>query len=566
MLLELQVENFAIIDKLRINFDEGMTVITGETGAGKSIIIDAIGLLSGARASSDFVRQGATKAELEALFEVDPKNEALQELKGMGIDCSDHMIILRREIYAKGKSICRINGKLVTLNIMQKVGSRLVDIHGQHEHQLLMDPTYHLPLIDRFGGDKLAHLKKEYEAAYNQAADIARRLTKFNKDEKMIAQRMDLLKYQIQEIEKASITPGEDESLLEEKRKLANFEKVFQTLKSVYESLDGENRGLDWIRRAASELESVQDLDKDIGSISEDVTNSLYMLEERATAVRDYLEQMEYQPGRLDEIEQRLSELDLLKRKYGSTLEEILNYYKNIKEEYDALTHRDENCEELQHALRAQMDTLRERALSLSTMRQKTTSGLNQAVNSQLKDLCMPHAVFKSIIRRQDRLDHFESYRQTGIDDAEFLISTNPGEPMKPLAKTASGGELSRIMLALKVNFKQIMNVSTVIFDEVDTGVSGRAAQAMAEKIFSLSKASQVFCITHLPQVASMADHHLYISKRVTAEHRTKTSVKKLNDADKIREIGRMISGTEITDLTKKHAREMLEMAGKVKK
>lgn len=565
MLLELQIINFAIIDQIRIFFEDGLTVFTGETGAGKSMIIDAIGLLSGGRASSDYVRHGTDKAEIEGLFEIDTESEIIPILEEMGIDQNDHMIIVRREIYTRGKSICRINGKLVTLAALQKIGRRLIDIHGQHEHQLLMDPARHLPLIDRFGGDRLAKVKDGYSKVYEETAHTAARCKKYRNNEQQIAQRIDLLRYQIQEIRAANLKYGEEEELLEEKRRLANFEKVFNALKSGYEALDGENGGLDWIRRASSDLESVQDLDKDLKDFSEEVSNSLYLLEEKASAIRDYIEQMEYDPKRLDEIELRLNDIYTLKRKYGSSIAEILEYFTKIQKEYDELTHRDERYDQLQQTFAEQMDSLRKKALILSELRKKTIIRLNQSVNRELKDLYMEHAVFTAILKQHEDLESFNHYNRNGIDDAAFYISTNPGEPAKPLEKIASGGELSRIMLAVKINFKQVMPVPTIIFDEVDTGVSGRVAQAMAEKIFSLSKATQVFCITHLPQVAAMADHHFYIAKQITAENRTKTSVRKLNKNEKIKEIGRMISGAKVTDLTRQHARELLQMAEKIK-
>ncbi|WP_100488232.1 DNA repair protein RecN [Sporolactobacillus pectinivorans] len=565
MLLELQVVNFAIIEKLRVSFENGLTVFTGETGAGKSIIIDAIGLLAGGRGSIEYVRHGTNKAEIEGLFEIDGQHEVIPILDALGIDKNDNMIILRREISARGKSICRVNGKLVTLNALQKIGHRLIDIHGQHEHQLLLDPERHLPLIDLFGGSDLAKLKYEYSTEYEKTADLAKQCERFNKNEKQIVQRIDLLKYQIKEINDAKLHEGEDDKLYEEKRRLVNFEKVFQALKLGYEALDGESRGLDWLRSASGSLESVQDLDNDLKGYAESISNCYYILEEQSSSMRGYLEQMEYDPERLDEIEMRLNEIHLLKRKYGTDIKEILDYCEKIKKEYDDLTHRDERYDELNQAFHDHMDYLRKKALAVSGVRKKTVIQLNQAINHELKDLYMEQAQFEARLNQQDDLESFRNYHPDGIDNAEFFIATNPGEPLKPLVKIASGGELSRIMLAIKSNFRQVMGVTSIIFDEVDTGVSGRVAQAMAEKIFNLSKSSQVFCITHLPQVAAMADHHLYISKQVTENQRTVTSVKKLDEEEKIREIGRMISGTKITDLTRRHARELRKMAEKVK-
>ncbi|RYL92372.1 DNA repair protein RecN [Sporolactobacillus sp. THM7-4] len=565
MLLELQVVNFAIIEKLKLTFESGLTVFTGETGAGKSIIIDAIGLLAGGRGSSEYVRHGTKKAEIEGLFEINDHHEVLALLEDLGIDKNEDMIILRREISSRGKSICRVNGKLVTLAALHEIGQRLIDIHGQHEHQLLLNPDRHLPLIDQFGGQRLAQLKADYQKDYQQLANLARQREKFNQNEKQIAQRVDLLQYQVREIGASHLKKDEEEQLLEEKRKLTNFEKVFHALKTSYEALDGDHKGLDHLRKAAGALESVQDLDEELKGFSESVSNCYYILEEQASSLRACLENMEYDPQRLEDIELRLNDIHLLKRKYGENIREILDYYARIQNELDDLMNRDQKYDELNAAFRSHLDTLRKKALELSKARKKIVVQLNQAINHELRDLYMEHAVFDVHLEQRTPLESFHSYRPDGIDEAEFFITTNPGEPMKPLAKVASGGELSRIMLAIKSNFKHLMGVTSIIFDEVDTGVSGRVAQAMAGKIFNLSKSSQVFCITHLPQVAAMADHHLYISKQVTDNNRTKTVVKRLNDEEKVREIGRMISGVEMTDLTKKHARELIKLAEKAK-
>ncbi len=563
MLLELQVANFAIIDQIKISFADGLTVITGETGAGKSIIVDAIGLLAGGRGSSEYVRRGATKAEIEGLFDVNAGHEALSVLDDLGIDNSDGTIILRREIYAKGKSICRVNGKLVTLSALQRISRLLIDIHGQHEHQLLLDPQRHLPLIDQYGA-RIAALLKRYKAFYARTAELHRECVKFNKNEKEIAQRIDLLNYQINDIRQAQLKSGEEDELNEEKRRLVNFEKIFQALKNSLESLNGENRGLDWVRRAATSLESIQGVDGKLKQSAEQISDCYYTLSETVSTMRDNLERMEYDPRRLDEIEGRLNTIYLLKRKYGTTIGEILSYYEKISREYNDLTHRDEKYEGLSRAFRSQMDKLRTAALALSAERKKTIVRLNRSVNRELKDLYMEHAVFDAELNYPDDLESFASYGPSGIDNVEFYITTNPGEPAKPLAKIASGGELSRIMLAIKSNFRKVMGISTMIFDEIDTGVSGKVAQAMAEKIFSLSKSSQVLCITHLPQVAAMADQHLHIAKQVTG-NRTNTQVKTLNEEEKICEIGRMLSGAKMTELSKRHAREMRKMAEKTK-
>jgi DNA repair protein RecN (Recombination protein N) len=565
MLAELQIINFAIIDKLTIAFEDGLTVFTGETGAGKSIIIDAIALLAGGRGSAEYVRHGAQKAEIEALYDIEDTEGVSRLLDQLGMDQMDGQLILRREISSSGKSVCRINGKLVTLSALQQFGNILVDIHGQHEHQRLLEPNNHLGFVDRFGGTTISKLKHSYLEEYKQVAELASKCTKYNGDEKKIAQRIDLLQYQIGEIEAAQLKTDEEERILEEKRKLVNFEKVYESLKASYQALDGENTGLDMLRKASGSLDAIRDLDPELAHFSESVSNCYYLLEEQTSAIRAYLEQMEYNPERLDEIENRLDEIHLLKRKYGNSVEEILTYYEQIKNELDELNSRDRNFDALNEALKAGLGKLRDIAVKLSSERKKTSARLARAVNREFKDLCMEHALIDVHIKMSSNLESFSGFDPEGIDHVSFYITTNPGEPSKPLAKIASGGELSRIMLAIKTVFKKIIGPATIIFDEVDTGVSGKAAQAMAEKISSLSQNAQVFCITHLPQVAAMADQHVYIEKHITKEQRTGTRVKKLSESEKIQEISRMISGPLMTDLAREHAKELIQMAVKIK-
>ncbi|MCO7126598.1 DNA repair protein RecN [Sporolactobacillus shoreicorticis] len=565
MLAELQIINFAIIDKLNVSFNNGLTVFTGETGAGKSIIIDAIALLAGGRGSAEYVRHGAQKAELEALFDIEDQKAFSHLLDHMGMDRTDGQIILRREISRTGKSVCRINGKLVTLSILQQFGERLVDIHGQHEHQQLLDSSNHISFVDQFGGSAIAKLKHAYSDDYKHVAKLVEECSKYNRDEKETAQRIDLLQYQIGEIESAELKSGEEDRILEEKRKLMNFEKVFHALKAGYQALGGENAGLDMLRLASGSLDSIRDLDPELAHFSDSVSNCYYLLEEQTSTMRAYLEQMEYNPERLDAIEARLNEIHFLKRKYGNTVEEILSYYEQIKKELNELNSRDQNFDALNEELKAGLSSLREKAVQLSTARKKTSGKLAQAINREFKDLCMEHALIEIHIQMNSSLESFAGFDSNGIDQVSFYITTNPGEPFKPLAKIASGGELSRIMLAIKTVFKKIIGSATIIFDEIDTGVSGKAAQAMAEKISSLAQNAQVFCITHLPQVAAMADRHVLIEKYTTKDNRTGTHVKTLSKPDQVREISRMISGSQMTDLSRRHAKELIQMADKIK-
>lgn len=555
MLQELSIRNFAIIEEISISFSEGLTVLTGETGAGKSIIIDAIHLLMGSRGSSEYVRHGEAKAEIEGLFFLEDGHAGIDKARESGIEAEDGMMVLRREISSTGKSICRINGKLVTLSKLRDIGSTLIDIHGQHEHQELMNDSAHLYLLDDFGKGQIRSLLDEYQSRYRRFKEIDRKIEELNRDEQQMAQRLDLLQFQVREIEEANLAEGEDHQLEEEKRRLVNFEKLYESVNAAYGQLQDEQAGLDFLGGAMASLETAADIDEQYRPYYEAVSNSFYILEETASSLRTDLDMLEFDPGRLNEVEQRLNEINQLKRKYGQTIEEILSYFSRIQEEMDGIVNRDSRVAQL----RQEADVLEQEVLKaghrLTRLRKKCATTLTQAIHQELKVLYMDKTVFEVAFKEQPP-------HEKGLDEVQFFISTNPGEPLKPLSKVASGGELSRMMLALKTIFST--RVTSVIFDEVDTGVSGRVAQAMAEKIHQISLYSQVLCISHLPQVAAMADTHLFISKKVMKD-RTSTEIKSLEKDEKVDEIGRMISGLEVTEITKKHARELVETAYSLK-
>ncbi|QCJ43395.1 DNA repair protein RecN [Bacillus sp. S3] len=560
MLAELSIKNFAIIEALSISFEKGLTVLTGETGAGKSIIIDAIHLLVGGRGSAEFVRHGEEKAEIEGLFQLDaPDHPIMLKALEFGIDIEEGMVVLRRDISRTGKSVCRINGKLVTISTLREIGGTLVDIHGQHEHQELMDETRHLPLLDQFGFEEIQPALREYLQVYRRYEHTLHKLKQLSENDQQTAHRLDLIQFQLDEIQKANLKPNEDDELAEEKRKLGNFERVFESIQSGYTALHGEQKGLDWIGMVMGSLEDAASLDPAYKDIFESVSNSFYQLEDAARTLRNELDVLEYDPGRLNEIEDRLNEINQLKRKYGKTIDEIVEYAAKIEEEIETLQNKETHIGELEKELVSIKKDLVLEAKQLTELRHKWAQKLTKLIHKELKELYMAKTVFE--IRFESTLQHFS---KNGVDHVGFYISTNPGEPLKPLSKVASGGELSRIMLALKSIFSKHQGVTSIIFDEVDTGVSGRVAQSIAEKIYKVASGSQVLCISHLPQVAAMADTHLFISK-VIKSGRTKTSVTPLDVEEKIKEIGRMISGAEITDLTKKHAEELLQLAVKTK-
>jgi DNA repair protein RecN (Recombination protein N) len=566
LLAELSIKNFAIIESLTVSFEKGLTVLTGETGAGKSIIIDAIHLLAGARGSAEFVRYGEKRAELEGLFLLDDDHHPVyRKCDEFGIDVSDGMIVLRRDLSSSGKSICRINGKLVTIAILREIGQCMVDIHGQHDNQELMNEENHLSLLDQYSGEKIKQALEVYLEIYQSFDKMRKKITQLSNNEQEMAHRLDLLQFQLEEIESAELQPKEDELLQEEKNQISNYEKVYDSLHTSYNSLHGEQRGLDWVGHAMNNLEDIGSINSTLKELSETISNAYYLLEDLSYQLRNELESLEFDPARLNFVEGRLNEINLLKRKYGQSVEDILTYSANIADEIDTIKNRDSHLSKLQKELESILSDLSIEAKNVTSIRKGFAKVLIDEIHRELKELYMGKTTFDVHFSMKETAEKDPKYTATGVDEVEFYLSTNPGEPLKPLNKTASGGELSRIMLAMKSIFSQHQGITSIIFDEVDTGVSGRVAQAIAEKIYRVSSGSQVLCITHLPQVAAMADTHLYIAKE-TKSGRTKTSVKPLIEEEKIKEIGRMIAGVEVTELSKEHAKELLLLAHSSKK
>lgn len=573
MLTELSIKDFAIIEELTITFNKGLTVLTGETGAGKSIIIDAIELLSGGRGSVEFVRHGAKKASLEGLFSIDDVNHPVYSIgEAFGIDIdSDGMVVLSRTISSNGKSICRVNGHLVTLAILKEFGKALIDIHTQHETQSLMDVDRHIELLDLYNQSQMQDARKEYVALYRKLVAVQKRFKQLNENEQEMAQRLDLLNFQLNELQQANLIPGEDEQLREEREKLLNYEKIFTGVRDAYESLSGEQRAIDWLSMALSGLETVSEYDNSFQEKKESFTNYFYLIEEMSIDLRNYLDEMEYDSERLNELESRLNELNRLQKKYGSTVDDMLEYASEIEDEIEELKDKDSSIEKLEQELHEIGKDVLIEAAHLHDLRKKSAEHLKQSIHKELKDLYLEKATFDiDISIKSGKTGNVEldgkpvQLSENGYDYVQFLISTNPGEPVKELSKVASGGELSRIMLALKKIFAKHQGVTSVIFDEVDTGVSGRVAQAIAEKMHNVSIGSQVLCITHLPQVAAMADTHILIKKQAKA-NRTITSLESLTTENRVIEIGRMITGTELTATSKEHARELIAQAKKTK-
>ena len=556
MLSEITIKNFAIIEKLEVTFEDGLTVLTGETGAGKSIIIDAVQLLAGGRGSQEFIRHGEKKAELEGLFRLDDHNHpVIEKLNEFGIDVDDGVVILRRDLNSNGKTVCRVNGKLVTIAILREIGSQLIDIHGQHENQELMLEKRHINLLNHFASDQLQSAFLNYESLYEQYRKLKRKLETADENEQQVAQRIDLYSFQLKEIDGAALVIGEEELLEEEQQRLQNFSRLFERLNTAYESISGDTHALDWLGSAMSDMEDAASVDKMLKPQAETISASFFTLQDTSYELKSLIDDMEFDPIRLETVEDRLALHLSLKRKYGKTIEDILIYRDEIAEKLENLLSRDERLSSEQQRLDNLLLDLKVEAEELSIIRQQGAQKLEEAIMEQLEQLHMGKASFKVDITRKP-LGVFDS---NGFDDVSFLLSTNVGEPLKSLVKVASGGELSRVMLALKTIFSKHQGVTSLIFDEVDTGVSGRVAQAIAEKIAMIATHSQVLCISHLPQVAAMADHHYLIVKEVQGD-RTRTAIKDVILTDRTKELSRMLSGAEITPLTMEHANELLKL------
>lgn len=556
MLYECSIRNLAVIEALHVQCGRGFHVLTGETGAGKSIIIDALGLIAGGRGSSDLVRHGSDKAEIECSFDVPLDHPVWNVLEELGIEASsEEVLVIRREVSSQGKSTARINGQMVNLAMLKKVGEHLVNIHGQHEHQSLLKKEQHIFWLDAYGEQDIQVLYTKYQKTYSAYKALQQQLHDIKQMNKESLQMLDLYKFQIDEIEKAELTIGEDECLLEEKHKLTNAEKLFQATSQSYENLNGTERGLEWTSKAIELVEQVVSFDNPVfAPMLEQMKSAYYQLEDAAYQLRDYAEHIEFNPVRIDEIETRLDLISSFRRKYGDSIEEILQYLSKIKAEVEVIENKDERVEQLEKQVSEQHMKMKDLADKLTKARKKWAISLSSKIEAELKELHMERTRFEVQMKARSE------FTADGQDEVEFMISPNPGEPLKPLSKIASGGEISRIMLALKSIFADVDRIPVLVFDEVDTGVSGRAAQAIAEKMSRLSKDCQVFSITHLPQVACMSDIHFEVSKKVDGSN-TFTQLHQLNEQQRIKELARMLGGVEVTSTTEHHAKEMLAMA-----
>jgi DNA repair protein RecN (Recombination protein N) len=555
MLRELSIRNLAVIEQVTVLFHSGFHVLTGETGAGKSMIIDALGLIAGGRGSAEMIRHGCERADVEAVFDLPDNHPVWSVLDKFGIEADPReMLVIRREIMLQGKSSARINGQSATLTMLREVGEHLINIHGQHEHQSLLRTERHLEWLDQYAGEEIAADKSAYAAKYEQFRQVERERKELEETSRHQMQMLDLYRYQLEEIAEARLKPGEDESLAEERRKLSHAEKLAESVSEAYDLLSGA-KGLSTISRAISRLEDIVNVDPSVlKPLLEQLQSAYYAAEDAAYQLRSYRDNVEFNPERLALVEDRLDLLYGLKRKYGETIEDILAYRERIQAEADKLENRDERLQQLideEKRLYQELAVLAER---LTAIRKNAARRLSEVIVQELRELQMERAVFEVRLEQAP-------LSAAGADNAEFLLSTNPGEPPKPLSKIASGGEMSRVMLALKAIFARIDRIPVLVFDEVDTGVSGRAAQAVADKLSRLAGDCQVFAITHLPQVACMADYQFEIAKRVNENGRTSTSVRELEGGERVEELARMLGGVEVTEKTRHHAQEMLALA-----
>lgn len=553
MLTSLKIENVAIIESAAIEFGCGLNVLTGETGAGKSIVIDSINAILGERTSRDIIRTGAQSAKVYAVFE-DVNAKVRKFLDENGIDCEDGVLIINRTLSREGKNVCRLNGTPVTVSMLREIGSELIDIHGQHDNQALLSPEKHCGFVDSFAGN--AEIIADYREKYGRLCEVRSKLKKLTTDESSKSQRIDFLTYQIDELEKAEITPGERDELKARKTLINNSQKVIESLNVAYEALKADGAGIDMITDAESEISDASAYMEALGEASEKITDIRYELEDIAETVRDAMSEVDFDQSELEEIDERLDLLYRLSKKYGNTEEEMLEYLEKAKTELDNIAFSEEKVKELQKQEKEALDETEAAAKKLTESRKAAGEKLSEAICSELEFLDMPNVRF--VVKCDDI-----GLTENGRDEIEFLISANVGEEPKPLAKIASGGELSRIMLAIKNVLAEADGVDTMIFDEIDTGVSGRAAQKIAMKLRSASKGRQVICVTHLAQIAAQGDVHLYISKSVS-DGKTYTNIKSLIEEDRVAEIARIMGGMEITKLQLESAREMLRNAGNI--
>jgi DNA repair protein RecN (Recombination protein N) len=552
MLTELHIVNFALVDELRLDLSRGFSVLTGETGAGKSIVVDALNAALGERTGSEVVRTGTEKCLVEAVFDVSEHAEAAIAASEYGFEPEDGLLIISREITRSGRSQGRINNRPTTASVLREITKLLVDIHGQHEHQSLLSVPVHVNIFDSWCGSEVMKLREEVQNTYEELIAVRSERNRIQTDERERARLLDLYKFQLDEIKSANLLPGEEEELAQERSRLANAEKLFEAASEIATLLGAESGAVDGLSAAVATAEKIAQMDPSMSEIVETLSTALISTQDVLLEVRDYQDRIEANPARLEQIEDRLEVIKNLKRKYGGTVEEILSYADSLVDKIDALMCSEERSNELDCKIEELTVRLASLSQQLSSLRKKAAPDFEKAVEAELADLAMERTRFEVSMQPIEP-------GPNGADAVEFLISPNPGEPVKPLAKIASGGEISRIMLALKSVAKRA-EVPTLVFDEIDTGIGGRTAQVLGEKLASLANKCQIICVTHLPQIASRATHHFLVEK-VVESGRSHVRVKKLEGEERVKELARMLGAEEGSDIAAEHAREMLSLA-----
>jgi len=560
MLTELTIRNFAIIDELKVAFTDGLNILTGETGAGKSIIIGAVSLLLGDRASGDMIRTSEDSALVEAFFDLRGKGPVIDMLKSWGFNQGEELVV-RRIISRSGKNRVYINGNAATLAMLSTLGESLMNICGQHEHQLLLKEETHVEILDEFGA--LFPQRRAYEAAYEEVQALKERLRSLDVLNRRKEERQEFLQFQLHEIDEVDPKAGEDDLLADEKRILGNVQKLSDLAATAHDALyGGQGALLEKFQTALCAVRDICRIDPRFMVSPEDFASLYYQIEEVAFSLRDYAKRLSYDPGRLEAVEDRLERLGRLKRKHGGSLETVRSKKTEMEAELKQILSVDDELAAVKDALGRSMAQLKGKADDLSAARKKAASVLRQSIEGEIHTLQMAGARFEVVFRDSPPDSDGDHFSPSGVDNIAFYLSTNPGEAIKPLNRVASGGELSRVVLAMKKVLAGTGFVGTIVFDEVDSGIGGATAEIVGEKIREVAGRHQVLCITHLPQIAGFADRHYRVAKRSIGD-KTITSVEVLSEAERLEEMARMLGGVEVTETTRQHAREMLSAANR---
>ncbi len=557
MILEINIKNFIIIEQEAISFTNGLNIITGETGSGKSLIIDALQAIVGGRFSKDDIRQGADKTLISALFVVENNAELNSLLDEYGIEKeADNTLLISREVNNTGRSNCRINGQTVTLTMLKNIAQSLIDIVGQNEHQLLFNANKHIDFIDNFGDYEIYKIKEQLKIITDNLKTLESKYKNICGDTSERERRLDLYKFQIEEIESAELKSDEDEKLKAKRLLLINSEKLYKNMTEVYNNIfegDLDNGcAVDIIKDGIHKLSELEEIDKRLQNFKTAIENALYQLDDMKVEIRSYMDSIEFSDNEINDIEERLDLISKLKRKYGTTIEDIFEYRNKTVEDYDNLV----NSEKIAHQLEQEITVLKDRyydtGKKLTILRSKLSKTLEKRVEKELADLNMKGSNFQVSMKSDESI-----ISPKGMDKIEFLLSPNPGEPPKQLYKIASGGEMSRVMLAIKNTMTKTEKIPSIVFDEVDAGIGGVTASIVGQKIKKISKMSQIICITHLAQIASFADNHIYIDKIVN-KNKTFTKIKTLDIEERIEEISRMLGGTQMDETSMAHAKQLI--------